>query len=77
MESVKAILEKMGAPTPEDLVLVDRAYTFAEEAHKDHKRFSGEPYLVHLIATAKGLAGLGMGAKTVAAGLLHDSIEDA
>jgi GTP diphosphokinase / guanosine-3',5'-bis(diphosphate) 3'-diphosphatase len=76
MESVKAILEEMGAPTPEDLKLVEQAYNFAAEAHKDHKRFSGEPYLVHLVETAKGLAQVGMGAKTVAAGLLHDSIED-
>lgn len=77
MESVKEILTKMGAPTKDDLALVEKAYNFAAEAHKDHKRFSGEPYLVHLVETAKGLAGLGMGAKTVAAGLLHDSIEDA
>ena len=77
MESVKDILQKMGAPTPEELALVEKAYNFAAEAHKNHKRFSGEPYLVHLVETAKGLAGLGMGAKTVVAGLLHDSIEDA
>lgn len=77
MESVKEILQKMGAPTAEELALVEKAYNFAAEAHKEHKRFSGEPYLVHLVETAKGLAGLGMGAKTVAAGLLHDSIEDA
>ena len=77
MESVKDILTKMGAPTKEDLALVEKAYTFAAEAHKEHKRFSGEPYLVHLVETAKELAQLGMGAKTVAAGLLHDSIEDA
>src|SRR3989344_1498301 len=77
MESVKEILQKMSSPSPEELALVEKAYAFAAEAHKDHKRFSGEPYLVHLVETAKGLAGLGMGAKTVAAGLLHDSIEDA
>src|SRR3990167_10787930 len=77
MESVKDILTKMGAPTKEDLALVEKAYTFAAEAHKEHKRFSGEPYLVHLVETAKELAQLVMGAKTVAAGLLHDSIEDA
>ena len=77
MESVKEILTRMGAPTKEDLVLVEKAYHFAAEAHKDHKRFSGEPYLMHLVETAKGLAGLGMGAKTVAAGLLHDCVEDA
>lgn len=77
MESVKDILTKMGAPTKEDLALVEKAYNFAAQAHKDHKRFSGEPYLTHLVETAKGLAGLGLGSKTVAAGLLHDCIEDA
>jgi len=77
MESVKEILQKMSSPSPEELALVEKAYNFAAEAHKDHKRFSGEPYLVHLVETAKGLAGLGMGPKTVAAGLLHDAIEDA
>src|SRR3989338_777127 len=77
MESVKEILQKMSSPSPEELALVEKAYNFAADAHKDHKRFSGEPYLVHLVETAKGIAGLGMGPKTVAAGLLHDAIEDA
>lgn len=77
MESVKEILTRMGAPTKEDLALVEKAYNFAAEAHKEHRRLSGEPYLIHLVETAKGLAGLGMGAKTVSAGLLHDCVEDA
>src|SRR3989344_1958384 len=77
MESVKEILQKMSSPTAGELALVEKAYNFAAEAHKSHVRFSGEPYLVHLVETAKGLAELGMGAKTVVAGLLHDAIEDA
>ena len=76
MSGVKDILDLMNGPTKEDASLVEKAYAFVEAAHKDHKRFSGEPYLVHLVETAKSLAGLGMSAKTVAAGLLHDSIED-
>ena len=76
MENVNAILELMHSPGAPDKTLVEKAYTFAADAHKDHKRLSGEPYLVHLVETAKGLAQLGLGAKTVAAGLLHDSIED-
>jgi guanosine-3',5'-bis(diphosphate) 3'-pyrophosphohydrolase len=76
MDELRPILQKMSSPTKADLALVEKAYAFASEAHKDHKRFSGEPYLVHLVATAKELAKLGMSAKTVAAGLLHDSIED-
>jgi GTP diphosphokinase / guanosine-3',5'-bis(diphosphate) 3'-diphosphatase len=77
MPSAKDIIALMGSPTPEDTALVEKAYTFAAEAHKEHKRLSGEPYLIHLIETAKGLASLGLGGKSVAAGLLHDSIEDA
>lgn len=76
MHEVEDILKKMSNASKEDLALVEKAYTFAAEAHKDHKRFSGEPYLNHLVATATELAKLGMSAKTVAAGLLHDSIED-
>src|SRR3989344_3771969 len=73
---IKEILELMHAPSAEDRTLVEKAYTFAADAHKDHKRLSGEPYFSHLAATALELARVGMGAKTVAAGLLHDSIED-
>lgn len=76
MSSPKDILEKMPVRSAEDVALIEKAYAFAAEAHKDHKRFSGEPYFVHLVETAKGLASLGMGGKTVAAGLLHDTIED-
>lgn len=76
MNEVKAILEKMTNADKADLALVEKAYHFAAEAHKDHKRFSGEPYLNHLVETARELAKLGMSSKTVAAGLLHDSIED-
>jgi GTP pyrophosphokinase len=76
MPTLKDILDRMSAPTKADKALVEKAYHYAAHAHRDHKRFSGEPYLAHLAETAKGLAELGMSAKTVAAGLLHDSIED-
>lgn len=56
--------------------LVEHAYEFSKEAHKDQKRNSGEPYFEHLYKTAQNLAELGMSAVTVSAGLLHDSIED-
>ncbi len=76
MSEVKEIIALKGAPTPEDIALIEKAYAFAAQAHKDHKRLSGEPYLTHLVATAKSLAEIDMSAKTIAAGLLHDSIED-
>lgn len=71
------ILSLMYSPTKEDSTLIIKAFNFAERAHAGHQRFSGEPYFNHLVETAKGLAKLGLGPKTIAAGLLHDSIEDA
>lgn len=58
----------------EDMVI--KAYNFAKEAHKEQKRESGEPYIIHPIAVAENLADLGMDTGTIVAGLLHDVIED-
>lgn len=62
--------------TDADKALIEKAFAAAEKAHANHKRYSGEPYMVHLAAVGAKLAEMGMGARTVAAGLLHDSIED-
>jgi len=56
---------------------VKRAFYFAYEAHKTHKRASGEPYFVHPLAVAKMLAKYGFDDEVVSAALLHDVIEDA
>jgi guanosine-3',5'-bis(diphosphate) 3'-pyrophosphohydrolase len=77
MTTVKEIEGEMNGATAEDLAFVEKAYAFAEKAHEGHKRFSGEPYFVHPSAVAKHLAALGMDSHTIAAGLLHDAIEDA
>lgn len=61
----------------EEILFVEKAYHFAENAHKDHRRFSGEPYFMHLVATARALLEFDADVPTIAAGLLHDSIEDA
>src|ERR1700733_13086026 len=74
--TVKDIIDRMQGASKEDRALVERAYLFAAAAHKDHKRMSGDPYLIHLAETAKTLADLGLSAQFVAAGLLHYSIED-
>lgn len=76
MTTVKEILAQLRAPSAADIALVTKAYTFSENAHKTDVRYSGEPYFIHPAATAKLLAELGMDAPTIAAGLLHDAIED-
>lgn len=62
--------------TPADQELIQRAYRFAAKAHKGQTRASGEPYLNHCVAVAVILAELHVPAVVVAAGLLHDTVED-
>ncbi|MBI4132697.1 MAG: bifunctional (p)ppGpp synthetase/guanosine-3',5'-bis(diphosphate) 3'-pyrophosphohydrolase [Candidatus Sungbacteria bacterium] len=76
MTTVKEIIGEMVSPTPEDVAVVEKAYEFSKKAHEGQKRYSGEPYFVHPAATAKTLAEYGMDATTIAAGLLHDAVED-
>ncbi|GAB2447101.1 GTP pyrophosphokinase [Conyzicola lurida] len=59
-----------------DIALIERAYSAAELAHRGQKRRSGEPYITHPVAVAQILADLGIGSKTIAAALLHDTVED-
>ncbi len=59
-----------------DKVLIEKAYTYAEKAHIGHIRYSGEPYMTHLAEVGFKLAAMGMQPSTIAAGLLHDSVED-
>lgn len=63
--------------TEADVDLVTRAYNFSTEAHKDQKRYSGDPYIVHTTNVGLFLAEAGLDAQAIAAGLLHDTIEDA
>lgn len=56
--------------------IVLRAYAFAKKAHEGQKRFSGEPYIMHPVATALNLVYMQLDPVTVAAGLLHDVPED-
>ncbi|MCH9815460.1 MAG: bifunctional (p)ppGpp synthetase/guanosine-3',5'-bis(diphosphate) 3'-pyrophosphohydrolase [Actinomycetia bacterium] len=59
-----------------DLRLIERAYQTAQLLHKDQRRRSGEPYITHPLAVATILAELGMTGPTLAAALLHDTVED-
>src|SRR5512143_2352135 len=74
-------LEKLLEQLPDtysiaDRELVQRAYRMAEEAHRLQKRASGEPYINHCLAVAGILADLRVPPEVVAAGLLHDTVED-
>jgi GTP pyrophosphokinase len=59
-----------------DVGIIERAYAAAELAHRGQLRKSGEPYITHPVAVAQILADLGIGPKTLAAALLHDTVED-
>ncbi|MEK6744107.1 MAG: bifunctional (p)ppGpp synthetase/guanosine-3',5'-bis(diphosphate) 3'-pyrophosphohydrolase [Nitrospirota bacterium] len=71
------IVERLQHNNPEaDVDLVRRAYIFSARAHQGQTRLSGESYLIHPLDVAKILAELKLDAATVAAGILHDTIED-
>jgi len=60
----------------DDITMIEKAYRIADEAHKEQKRKSGEPYIIHPLCVAIILADLEMDKETIAAGLLHDVVED-
>jgi len=59
-----------------DVALIERAYKVAKAAHEGQTRHSGEPYITHPLAVSQILAELGIGPVTIAAALLHDTVED-
>lgn len=76
MSDVKEIFQLAGDLNQKDKELVENAFILAKRAHEGQKRASGEPYFIHVFETAKILAKLGMDAKTISAGLMHDVLED-
>jgi GTP diphosphokinase / guanosine-3',5'-bis(diphosphate) 3'-diphosphatase len=73
----RELLRTMRANRPgDDLELVRRAYEYSQKHHAGQSRASGEPYLVHPLGVAQVLAEMKMDAVAIAAGLLHDSVED-
>lgn len=71
MENVQTYIKR-----PENIELIQKAYDFAYEHHKGQFRKSGEPYVIHVIQVANTLALMHCGPKTIAVGLLHDTVED-
>jgi guanosine-3',5'-bis(diphosphate) 3'-pyrophosphohydrolase len=75
--TLDGLLEKARANRPDvDLSLIQNAWSYAEEAHDGQVRESGEPYFDHPVSVAFILADMNLDANTMAAGLLHDVIED-
>lgn len=73
-EKLKACILKYHPST--DISMVEKAYRIAYEAHKNQKRKSGEPYIIHPVSVAIILAELELDKETIVAGLLHDVVED-
>lgn len=77
MIRIQEILDLVAAHNHEaNLELIQKAYVFAAAAHVGQTRLSGEPYLSHPLAVAHRLAEMGFDEATIAAGLLHDTVED-
>ncbi len=75
--TIDEVLEKAKVYlSAEDVSFLDRAYKYAEEAHKDQYRKSGEPYILHPIQVAGILVDLEMDPDTIAGAFLHDVVED-
>lgn len=71
------LIEKIKTYHPsDDFSMVEKAYKLAVEAHKEQKRKSGEPYIIHPLKVAYILAELELDMETIVAGILHDIIED-
>ena len=74
--TIKDIITTLTYATLDERALVERAFTVADKAHDGQLRKSGEPYIIHPLAIGKMLAEMGVDAATIAAGILHDTIED-
>ena len=75
--TIEKIIEKMKQNNPNcNVEIIEKAYKFAEENHKDQTRVSGEKYIIHPLNVAYILADLELDDSTIAAALLHDVVED-
>lgn len=71
------LLKNFSSEREEDVALITKAFNLANEAHKNMRRKSGEPYIFHPLAVAKIVSEeIGLGTKSIASALLHDVVED-
>jgi GTP diphosphokinase / guanosine-3',5'-bis(diphosphate) 3'-diphosphatase len=76
-EKFQQLLDTVHENRPlDDLEIIRKAWTFCLEQHEGQKRASGEPYVIHPLEVAQVLAELKMDSTAIAAGLLHDAVED-
>ncbi|MBM4337868.1 MAG: bifunctional (p)ppGpp synthetase/guanosine-3',5'-bis(diphosphate) 3'-pyrophosphohydrolase, partial [Deltaproteobacteria bacterium] len=77
MPRIHEIVEQVQGHFPGvDVSLLEKAYVYSAKVHQGQMRLSGEPYLTHPLAVAELLAEMRLDHVTVAAGLLHDTVED-
>lgn len=77
MITIEKLIDKIKSVNPDaNTELVEKAYEYAKEMHGDQKRESGEPYISHPLEVAYILADMQLDSEAIAAGLLHDVIED-
>lgn len=75
--AIEPLLQAIRSNHPKaDVALIERAYMVAEKAHRGQMRKSGDPYITHPVAVSTILAELGFEGTTIAAALLHDTVED-
>ncbi|MEY3700100.1 MAG: hypothetical protein RIT16_460, partial [Actinomycetota bacterium] len=73
---ITPVVRRLRDATSDDVSIVERAFVAAELAHRGQLRMSGDPYITHPVAVAEILVDFGLDPATVAAALLHDTVED-
>ena len=73
---ITPVVRRLREASNEDVSIVERAFVAAENAHRGQLRKSGDPYITHPVAVAGILVDFGLDPATIAAALLHDTVED-
>jgi len=73
---ITPVVRRLRDASSEDVSIVERAFVTAENAHRGQLRKSGDPYITHPVAVAEILVDFGLDPATIAAALLHDTVED-